>query len=118
MSKQQIVNEIHRSARKNFPRRHVILKGIRDLWQADLIDLQGYVKYNKGYKYVLVVIDTFSKYAWAVPLKTKTKCEVKLAMEDIFKNNGVPKNIQTDLGKEFYNNEFKHLMKTYNINHY
>lgn len=118
MSKLQVVNEIHRSARKNFQRRNVILKGIGDLWQADLIDLQGYAKSNKGFKYVLTVIDAFSKFAWTTPLKTKEKREVKLAMDGILRNSSAPKNLQTDFGKEFYNNEFEHLMKSYKINHY
>lgn len=69
MAKQQIVNEIHKAARRNFLRRSVILKGIDDLWQADLMDMQNLKKYNKSYNYVLVVIDCFSKYAWAEPLK-------------------------------------------------
>lgn len=118
MSKLQVVNEIHKQARKNFQRRSVILKGIGDLWQADLIDLQSYSKFNKGYKYVLTIIDAFSKFAWVVPLKSKAKRDVKIAMELILKNNCAPKNLQTDMGKEFYNSEFKHLIKLYSINHY
>lgn len=46
MSKEQVVNEIHKYARVNFPRRRVIQKDIDDLWQADLIDLQFISKYN------------------------------------------------------------------------
>lgn len=119
MVKEQVVNEIHRSARKNFKRRKVILKGIDDLWQADLIDLQNLQTVNKGYKYILVVIDAFSKYAWCVPTKTKSKTEIKNKLEHIIKSmNRVPNNIQTDLGKEFYNDEFDCYMKSLNINHY
>lgn len=118
MSKLQVVNEIHKQARKNFQRRSVILKGIGDLWQADLIDLQNYSKFNKGYKYILTIIDAFSKFAWVAPLKSKAKNDVKNAMEEILKNNNTPKNLQTDMGKEFYNSEFKNLMKLYSINHY
>lgn len=119
MTKQQIVNEIHKQARRNFLRRPVIMKGIDDLWQADLIDMQNLKKYNRGFNYILVVIDCFSKYAWAVPIKSKNKICVTNAFESILYNsNRQPVNLQTDLGTEFYNCTFKTLMKTYNINHY
>lgn len=119
MEKHQIVNEIHRPARKNFKRRSVVLKGIDDLWQADLIDLQKFHKVNKGYKYILTVIDTFSKYAWCVPIKSKTKTEVKNSFELIIQlTKRIPKNLQTDFGKEFYNNEFERYVNSLKINHY
>lgn len=118
MSKQQIVNEIHKDARKNFKRCSVLLKGIDDLWQADLIDIKNLSSVNKGYKYILIIIDCFSKYAWAVPVKTKTKSEITNAFKKILDSDRVPNNLQTDLGKEFYNDEFHRLMKTKNINHY
>ncbi|CAK1598627.1 unnamed protein product [Parnassius mnemosyne] len=72
MSKADVVNEIHRNARVNFPRRHVITKDIDDLWQAELIDMQSVSKENKNFRFILTVIDTFSKYAWAFPIKTKS----------------------------------------------
>lgn len=119
MSKNVIVDEIHRAARKNFPRRCTIIKGIDDLWQADLIDFQKFAQFNKGYKYVLVVIDCLSKYVWFSPLKSKAKYNVSNAMEIILNNSlRSPRNLQTDLGKEFYNDVFKQLMKKFNINHY
>lgn len=118
MSKQNVVDEIHKGARRNFPRRSVIIKGIDDLWQSDLIDIQKYQKVNKGYKFILVVIDAFSKYAWVAPLKTKTKTEVCLAFEKILKIGRRPKNLQTDMGTEFYNDIFQKLMNKYKINHY
>lgn len=119
MSKEQIVNEIHKPARKNFIRCHVILKGIDDLWQADLIDMSNIKIFNKSYTFILVVIDCFSKYAWTVPLKTKSKEEVTNAFQEVLQNSQRhPTNLQTDMGKEFYNVHFHNLMKSYNINHY
>lgn len=118
MSKASIVNEIHRSVRKNFPRRHVLMKDIDDLWQADLIDMQKYSKENSQYKFILAVIDTFSKYAWLYPLKNKNKENVSCVFKKLFEEGRIPKNLQTDLGTEFYNSKFKKLMKKYNINHY
>lgn len=119
MSKQDIVNEIHKAARRNFYRRSTVIKEIDDLWQADLMDLQKYSKFNKGYKYILVVIDALSKYVWTIPLKLKAKNCVTIAMQNILSKSGrKPKNLQTDLGTEFYNDNFKQLVKKYKINHY
>lgn len=119
MSKVQLVNELHSQARRNFKRRTVILKGLNDLWQADLVEMQPYASDNKGFRYLLTVIDAFSKYAWAVPVKNKSGNEVAKAMESIFnKGTQPPVNLQTDLGTEFYNTHFQKLMKTLSINHY
>lgn len=118
MSKRAIVDEIHRSARKNFPRRSVIIRGFDDLWQADLAEFIPYSKYNRGYKYILLVIDCYSKFLWTYPLKSKTGIEVSVAMSSILMNKRKPKNLQTDEGKEFYNKHFTQVMKSNNINHY
>lgn len=118
MSKEIVVNEIHKQARRNFPRRHVVMKDIDDLWQADLIDMQSTSKYNSGYKYLLAVIDTFSKYAWVYPLKKKNKEQITEAFKKLFKKGRLPKNLQTDHGTEFYNTQLKLLLLKYNINHY
>lgn len=116
--KRDLVNELHKPARRNFPRRRIIIKGLDDLWQADLAEFIPYARENKGYKYVLVVIDCFSKYLWTTPLKTKTAGEVSRAMESILRYGRKPKNLQTDAGKEFYNRDFAQLMKSSGINHY
>ena len=118
MSKEQVVDELHKPARKKFQRRRVIVKGINDLWQADLAELLPYAKTNNNFKYILVVIDCFSKYVWCEPLKNKTGDETTKAMEKILNNGECPNNLQTDDGKEFFNSKFKKLMNEYKINHY
>lgn len=119
MSKLQIVNEIHFPVRKNFPRRHVIVKGLNDTFQADLIEMNQYSKENNRFKYILTVIDIFSKYAWARAVRSKTGEEVTRALKSIFDSSlRIPKNIHTDQGKEFYNKYFSALMKEHKINHY
>lgn len=119
MSRRGIINELHAPARKHFLRRRVITKGINWLWQADLVEMGKYSSSNNGYRYLLTVIDTFSKYAWGEALKTKSAKDVAEAMEKIFKSGrGVPKNLQTDDGKEFFNSQFKSLMNRHQINHY
>lgn len=118
--KQQVVNELHKPARKNFKRRRVIIKGLDDLWQADLVEMGSYATENNEYKYLLTVIDSFSKYAWAMPIKNKSSEAVCNAMIKIFQHlsTRIPKNLQTDDGKEFFNKKFHSLMEEYGINHY
>ena len=118
--KEDIVNELYKPMRKKFLRRRTIIKGIDDLWQADIIDMQLYSKENRGYKYILCVICAFSKYLWLVPLKNKSAKIVAEAMQYVLNNSNhrIPKNLQTHLGKEFYNQLFANLLKKYGINHY
>lgn len=118
--KRDVVNELHAPARRNFRRRRVIIKGLRDLFQIDLVEMIPYAQENDQFKYILVCINAFSKFAWATPIKNKTSKEVSKAMESILSSGrkNVPKNIQSDQGKEFFNTEFKKLMDKYNINHY
>lgn len=118
--RQQIVEEIHRYARKNFERRKYSMRGIADTLQADLIDMQKFVRKNHGYKYILIVIDIFSKKAYAQPLKDKTAKSTAEAMEKILKEVVErTRNLHTDDGKEFFNGTMKKLLKHYgDINHY
>ena len=58
--------------RRQFKRNRDIVGGIDQQWQIYLADMQSMQKFNDGYRYLLVCIDVFSKYAWVVPLKNKT----------------------------------------------
>lgn len=118
--KQRIVQELHRSARKNFPRRSYVMRGINDTFQADLIEMIPWARENRGHRYILMMIDVFSKKAWAKALKNKTGAEVTKAMTAIFESNpkNIPRNLHTDEGKEFYNIQFQRLMEKNGINHY
>lgn len=117
--KKQIVEELHKPARRTFKRRRVIVKNINDLLQLDLVQLDKFAKLNKGFRYILVAINVFSKFLYAQAIKRKTSKDVVEATKKILNSMKTkPKNIQTDLGKEFYNKEFQSLMKSHNINHY
>lgn len=119
MSKQQVVNEIHKPLRKNFVRRRFIQKGYNDTWQIDLVEMIPFSKLNNGYKYIFTGIDTFSKYAFAYPVKSKKSIEIMFAMKKMFEQfETYPINIQSDQGKEFFNKDFKFLMQKHKINHY
>lgn len=117
--KQRVVDELHKSARRNFQRRKTIIKGYGDLWQIDLAEMQPYARENRGYRYIFVVIDCYSKYVWTRPLKNKTAREISEAMKEVLKDAYyAPKHIQSDHGTEFYNRYFAKLMEKYGINHY
>ena len=79
--------------------------GINEQWAVDLIEVINIAKANRGYRYLLTVVDMFSKYAWLEPVKTKTGQNVTTALEKILKQSQgrQPQNLQTDNSKEFYN---------------
>jgi len=116
--KRRLVEELHAPARKNFPRRYVIVRGYDDLWQADIVEMHLYSRFNKGYNYILTVVDMLSKYA-CIPLKSKSGSEMANAITEIIRKSGRhPKNLQTDMGKEFYNANVQQLINKHDINHY
>ena len=104
-----LADELHRPVRKNFPKRYVFVRNANDIFGADLVDMKALSKQNKGYKHILMVIDIFSKYGWAEPLKFKTGAEVNRGLQKIFREQ-IPKKIWADKGSEFYNNEVKKLL--------
>lgn len=100
---------------RKFPRLKTLTQRVDEQWQADLMDVSWFSKYNNNVKYLLVVIDIFSRFAWALPLKDKSAQSVTNAMKLILENDK-PEKLQTDQGKEFVNSTFKSLMKENNIN--
>lgn len=91
---------LHKPVRRRFQRNHVVSAGIDDVWMADLMDMVKYAEWNQGYKYILLVIDTFSKYVWLRPLRRKTGEDVADAFADLFKSSGrTPAKLMTDKGE-------------------
>jgi hypothetical protein len=116
-ARQRLANELHKQRRRNFPTRYVELKGLHDLVQADLVEMIPYAKFNRGFKYIMTLIDCFTKKAYAYPLKTKTANEVESVLAP-FLNSNKFRNFQTDQGKEWFNERVGALFKKHNINHY
>ena len=112
-----MANELHKPVRKNFLKRFVFVRHVNDVFGADLIELPTLSKKNSGFRYILMVIDIFSKYGWSVPLKTKTGKEVSSALQSIFKKNK-PAKLWVDRGREFYNKEVSRILKNNNIEIY
>ena len=71
-----LAEELYKPVTRKFQRRRVNVNGIDEIWAADLIDMQAFAKDNNGIKYLLTVIDVFSKFVWIVPLKQKTGQDV------------------------------------------
>ena len=74
--------------------------------------MQAFSKFNRGVKYLLAVIDVFSKYGWLIPLKDKMGKSVASALKAIFKERK-PEKMWVDKGKEFYNKDVKDLIELY-----
>ena len=88
------------------------MNAIDEIWAADLIDMQACSKDNNGIKYLLTVIDVFSKFVWIVPLKRKTGQEVANAFSRILKERR-PSKLRVDRGCEFYNKDVRKQVELY-----
>lgn len=108
---------LHRSSRKRFPRNPYIVFNRDDLWEADLTSMEKVAKYNRGFRYLLNVIDVFSRYAWSVPIKNKSAESIVKAFKSILRKSKerVPLLLQTDKGKEFMNRKFQTFLQSKNI---
>ena len=100
----------HKPYKRRFPRRKTQTWGIDKQWQLDLVEMLSLKKYNKGYSYIMVAIDVFSRYAFAEAIKSKEGKSVTKAFKTMIKER-CPLYVQTDKGKEFLNKHFKDLMK-------
>ena len=105
----------HKPVRYNFPRNRVIVTGIDDQWQADLVDISSLARFNKGCKFLLTCIDVFSKFAWVVPLKNKSGETLVNGFQSILDLGRSPEKLQTDKGTEFLNRNFQSFLKEKNI---
>ena len=113
--KAQSTYTLHKQARKRYPTRKYIVHDIDEQWQADLAEVGLIAKDNEGYRYILTVIDIFSRYAWARPLKSKRGEDVAAAFKTIFDEGRIPHRVQTDQGKEFENRHVRALFAQHNI---
>ena len=84
---EQLANELHKPIIRKFEKRKVYSTFKDNIWGVDLADMQLLSKYNKGIKFLLRVIDIFSKYAWVVPLKDKKGISIVKAFQSIVKQS-------------------------------
>ena len=115
------INEIYsKPPKRNYATNKTDVYFIDDIWSLDILDLKDYgPKKNRGYRYVLVVIDNFSKFGWTVPLKNKIAQTIKDSFENILiSSKRKPNLIETDRGEEFNNNIFQDFLNKNNIKLY
>ena len=110
------MDELHKPIKCNFTQRCIITTSIDKIWCSDLVEMQQFSKWNKGYRYLLMVLDLFSKYGWIVPLKDKGET-VTEAFKTIFKEGRKPQYLWPDKGKE-YNKNMKELLEKNGITLY
>jgi len=92
------------------------VNNVMDVWECDLADDKALGRFNDNYKYILSVIDVFSKFLHLVPLRSKTGTAVVSAFTSIFKDSSSrrrrrPVWVRTDKGKEFINRHFREMLK-------
>ena len=115
------IDEIYsKSPRKNYPTNKIIYNHIDEIWSIDLADMIDYkISNNKGYRYIFIIIDNFSKYLWAIPLKNKYSQTITNEFSNILTTSKrKPLKLESDRGSEFYNSIFQNFLKSKNIQHY
>ena len=115
----KLAEELQKRIIKEFNKR-TVYSGFKDsIWDTDLADMQLISNFNKRFRFLLCVIDIFSKYAWVVPLKDKKGISIVNAFQIILKeSNRKPNKIWVDKGSEFYNSSFKKWLKDNDIEMY
>ena len=108
---------LHKPYNDNFKRESIIVGKMDEQWDADLMILDKLSWYNKGYKYLAVFIDLFSRFLWIEPLKKKTPDEMVKAMKNIFAKGRRPNMIRTDEGKEYSGKMVQDFLKEKDIYH-
>ena len=111
-----LADELHQPVIKKFNKRKVYSQFKDNIWGVYLADMQSLSRKNKGIKYLLCVIDLYSKYAFVIPLKYKKGISIVNAFDKIIKHSErKPNKISVDQGSEFYNNNFKKWLSDNNI---
>ena len=105
---------------RNYPTNKIVFYNIDEIWSIDLADMSDHkISNNKSYRCIFIVIDNFSKYSWAIPLKKKYSQTITNEFSNILtKSKRKPLKIESDRGSEFYNSIFQNFLKSKDIHHY
>ena len=117
---EKLADDLHKPIIREFKRR-TVYSGFKDnIWGADLADLQLISKFNKGFRFLLCVVDIFSKYAWVVPLKHKKGVSIVNSFQKILKESNRCKanKIWVDKRSKFCNSYFKKWLNNNDIEMY
>ena len=118
--KQLEVYTLHKPRRIHYSRNPTVVGGIDQQWQADLADMQHVSRQNSGYNWILTVVDCFSKYAWAIPVKKKDSKSMLVGFDQLFEQAKPrkPIRLQTDKGKEFLNKDVQNKLAKFGVKHF
>jgi hypothetical protein len=104
---------VNKHTTKKFSRGRVLVSGKDDQWESDLADMTYYAQYNNGIKYLVVVIDVFSRYGWIEPIKDKKASSIVDAFSKIISNNNKPRRLRTDGATDFSSGPFQKLLNSF-----
>ena len=113
-----------KSTKGKIKRARILVSSVGYNFQADLFDMQRYSSHNKGFRYIFLVIDTFSKRICARPLKRKSSDIMAEAMRSVLtgiKTAGLLCPLSTlsvDLGVEFWNVKVKEVLEEFSVSIY
>lgn len=117
----KIANELHHPVIRRFPTRKVICYGKDELFTSDLCEI-NYEKHNKTarkFKYILIVLDVYTRYLWTIILTNKRGETITNAFEELLKKTKrIPKLLWVDEGREYFNKTFQDFLKTKNVHIY
>ena len=109
--------ELNKRAVKKFKRRKIIVSSVDHTWAIDIADMNAILDWN-SHRYIFVIIDIFSRFVWAVPMKTKDAEESLKAFTSVTGNMYMPERIWCDQGGEFVNKIWNVFLKEHNIIRY
>ena len=84
---EQLAEELHKPIIRKLKKRKMYSSFKDNIWGADLANMQLISKFNKGFRFLLCIIDIFSKYAWVVPLKDKKGLSIVNTFQSILKKS-------------------------------
>ena len=112
---EQNIYNLYQKKKKKYNRLNINIWKKNDLWSIDLAEMKDLARYNDNLRYLLCVVDVYSRYAFVRLLQNKSSKNVMKKFEDILlKENEFPKKIISDEGSEFQGNR-KELSKKYNF---
>ena len=116
-----LIDELYSKApKKNYETNKVIYNNFDEIWSTELADMIDYeISNNEGYRYMFVVIDSFSNFLWAVLLKNKYSKTITDEFSNILSSSKrSPLKLGSDRGKQRYNSVFQNYLKNKSIHHY
>ena len=115
------IDEIYSNPpKKYYPTNKIVYNFVDEIWSIDLADFSDYKTLNnKAFRYIFIVIDNFSNYLWAIPLRNKNSQTITNEFSNIITTSKrKPLKLESDRGTEFYNSIFQSFLKSKNIHHY